>query len=512
MKVKFGEKIENIMGLLLGIAVTGMLAIFTVNSLLFTGYNGIDNAENILYKHDNVFLNVVGLIIICVVFYGMYRLIDFAAKKIPMAAIISIFMVVALFFGVYWVANLHALPLGDGYYVCTFAAEIETGNFVQLGPGGYLTIYPQQLGMVTLMRVLYRLFGLNNTYSFEYLNACAMPFIILAGYGIVHELTGSKRAEILSVLMIFFFSPLYFYTSNVYNDELALVCMMLAIWCMLAFMRTRKVIIAILMGLFVAAAIQLRLNSTILLVAMAIVIIIQILTRKEWQKIFVLAGMIILCMLSDWGIKKIYESAMDKNADAMPRLLHIAMGQQESELGPGWYNGYNWEVFNSVGCDADKASEIAMADLKERMSYFAAHPMEALDFYTRKINTQWNVPMYQGLAMSNRFEKEQEGIIKEVYTGKLHYVIEEYLNIFHLLVMLMSMLYIIVLIKEKAKIEKYILALVVFGGFIFSIIWEAKSRYVMPYFVMLIPYAGIELGVVCEKAEKLICAIFSKKA
>lgn len=32
------------------------------------------------------------------------------------------------------------------------------------------------------------------------------------------------------------------------------------------------------------------------------------------------------------------------------------------------------------------------------------------------------------------------------------------------------------------------------GGFLFSVIWETGARYVLPYFVMLIPYAAESLA------------------
>ena len=43
--------------------------------------------------------------------------------------------------------------------------------------------------------------------------------------------------------------------------------------------------------------------------------------------------------------------------------------------------------------------------------------------------------------------------------------------------------------KNVSPIEDYIGIVTILGGFLFSIIWEAKARYMFPYFVLMLPYA-----------------------
>lgn len=45
--------------------------------------------------------------------------------------------------------------------------------------------------------------------------------------------------------------------------------------------------------------------------------------------------------------------------------------------------------------------------------------------------------------------------------------------------------------RDYNSIESYVLLIAVFGGFLFSLMWEAKTRYVMPYLFMQIPYMAI---------------------
>ena len=42
---------------------------------------------------------------------------------------------------------------------------------------------------------------------------------------------------------------------------------------------------------------------------------------------------------------------------------------------------------------------------------------------------------------------------------------------------------------KEYEVNELILVLAIFGGMLFSLLWEAKSRYVLPYFILMIPYS-----------------------
>lgn len=47
-----------------------------------------------------------------------------------------------------------------------------------------------------------------------------------------------------------------------------------------------------------------------------------------------------------------------------------------------------------------------------------------------------------------------------------------------------------VYILEEKGLSRLILVITVFGGFLFHMIWEAKGRYILPYFVLMLPMAA----------------------
>ena len=83
------------------------------------------------------------------------------------------------------------------------------------------------------------------------------------------------------------------------------------------------------------------------------------------------------------------------------------------------------------------------------------------------------------------------------------------------IVLLVFTLSLINLLKYKKELsnEAILMITIFLGGFFFHVLWEAKSRYVIPYFVVLIPIACISLNkeILDFSIIKRIKNIFRKK-
>lgn len=55
-------------------------------------------------------------------------------------------------------------------------------------------------------------------------------------------------------------------------------------------------------------------------------------------------------------------------------------------------------------------------------------------------------------------------------------------------------------------VEKYALLIGVYGGFLFSLLWETKARYVFPYLLFLLPYAAAGIERLTEKSGRMVSA------
>ena len=54
--------------------------------------------------------------------------------------------------------------------------------------------------------------------------------------------------------------------------------------------------------------------------------------------------------------------------------------------------------------------------------------------------------------------------------------------------------------REKG-LEDHTLLITIIGGFLFHMLWEAKGRYILPYFVMMLPMAAVGLSRTAARAE-----------
>ena len=137
-------------------------------------------------------------------------------------------------------------------------------------------------------------------------------------------------------------------------------------------------------------------------------------------------------------------------------------------------NDYNQEI----------TDQISKEYIGERLQEFADEPLECLKFYYYKIISQWNEVTYE----ENR-TRELSPVAENLYFGKLHTVAEAIMNLYQLL-LFAGTLFFAWGLRKKEDISKVILLLCVLGGFLFHILWEGKSQYIITYFPLLLPCAA----------------------
>ena len=90
--------------------------------------------------------------------------------------------------------------------------------------------------------------------------------------------------------------------------------------------------------------------------------------RDVKRTIVIIAAMLVMV----FGIKTAVNThycaltGLEEIPAGSPSVSHIAMGLQESDLEDGWYNGYNYRVFDENDYDTDKTKEAAITEIKRR--------------------------------------------------------------------------------------------------------------------------------------------------
>jgi uncharacterized membrane protein len=484
-----------------------LFAALWIFAMCFSWNNRELENEYVYRQNDNIFINIVCLI-------AGLAIARFAAKiahkhishrKMDILAVVV--GIICVITSMYWIAISKTTMGADQKEIVQYAVQLMNGDTSSLLKGGYLGMHRHQLGIVTFMRVFFSVFGEGNYKAFQYMSACMVFVIVYAGYKIIDAISG-KNSEAAAVYLLFmlFCVPMYGYTPFVYGEIISTAFAMLGTWVFLSTLEKFRCRKLVLLALDCGFMLLLRRNTVIIAIAFLVVIIVKAINRPEWKIILTGVAVIAGLIISQTLVNAIYSSYIPKDSEEMPAILYVAMGTRDTAGDePGWYDCYNLLVFRENEYNAEASSAAAVETIKNFLGTCKASPMYAIRFYALKINTQWNVPMYQCLAMNNAFYEEPEGLAWEIYFNGKDVYLENFMNIYQLLIYGGVVLLLIYMRKKWVKIENYVLLIGVYGGFLFSLIWEAKPRYVFPYFIMMIPYAAIGLtelrlsGLSCRK-------------
>ena len=139
------------------------------------------------------------------------------------------------------------------------------------------------------------------------------------------------------------------------------------------------------------------------------------------------------------------------------------------------------------------------------MDYFKENPKECFSFYRDKFLTQWTDPTLASCqATYNDFGGRAE-VIQKIYDGDYNkyyvFICNMFQNVIFIGVFIWSINNFRKMVapgKKDTFVLTYIGIITVIGGFLFHMLWEANSRYIFPYAMMLIPYAAFGYGNLME--------------
>ena len=184
--------------------------------------------------------------------------------------------------------------------------------------------------------------------------------------------------------------------------------------------------------------------------------------------------------------------------------------QTGGELGPGWYNDYLRTGYRSVGGNPQAHLALIRGDLQRILTHFLQAPRDAIVFFIEKNATQWNDPTFQGLWINQLLAKYNETSLPRFAETLLSPACQTLLtrlgSYFTTLIYGGLLLWAWIPSSEKRRSGEDLLAVIFVGGFVFHTFWEAKSQYIFPYFVILLPYAAAGISDFSERSNRSIQA------
>lgn len=414
-----------------------------------------------------------------------------------------------------WVAIVPYHMEGDQAIVWQSAVFALQGNFSMYSHGGQMFIYPQQQGLAFLYEILFRLTGSDSHQMIGYINATLAPLTLSFGYLCVKEISGTKAAvRFLPFMMMCL--PYIIYSPYVYGDIPSISLSFVLLWSILKFTTTMRYRYAVLACGVAAVALICRKNIWIFLIGVLIGLGYQ--AWQKWNlKPVLFAVCIVLCASLSMTAIKQFNSIRSGYpvSEGMPTVLWIAMGLQYSEYGAGYYNNYSKEVYQKVGCDGEQAAAIGWQEVKDRVKIFMEYPDQCWMFFREKMKSQWVDPLFESVKFTGTFDEDNmDGVpsmILEIYQGEAKDTLRKICSIMMSVVYFFSLIGVGFRYFKKKPIVEDIPLIVFVGGFLFSIFWEAKARYMFPYFVLLQLYAAYGLTDMTEVIKVRVLKLASKR-
>uniref|UniRef100_UPI00405601C9 hypothetical protein n=1 Tax=Acetatifactor sp. TaxID=1872090 RepID=UPI00405601C9 len=478
------------------LCLVGVVFLFLAwDSMGFTCYTGEDYAGKILTEADKRVWNLLVLGAVLLVAYGLWRLQESSVAEKIWKCCVPIACVATVWISLWWAFASNTTPEGDQLIVSAAAVYAGQGDFSMLSWGGYLFYYPQQLGLMGFLEIVFGVFG-EYRYDVVYVIFALMNGgTVLFGSLFLRKIQAPCSTRILYTILMPLCLPYLLFTPYVYGDVPTIFFCVGLFWATAMWEKDGKYGYLILMCVMAALAVLFRKNSIIVVCGVVIGLVLMALAQKRLRHLVAIVAIVLAVIGSVQGVEAIYEQRSGYQVEAgMPAMLYLSMGMQDTDIGPGRYNNYTKEVFQSVELDRNMANEIARDDIRARWQELCEKPERLWEFYREKILTQWNDPLFASLVSNHVFAEEPEGLAAKIYQGEAHDYLKAFCNRYQFLIYSGCLLAILVLWKEK-ECAWSVPLIVILGGFLFSVIWEAQGRYVLPYYVFAVIYGAYGLTV-----------------
>lgn len=517
---KFAEKVYDSIEAVCKWFFVLFFAVLTMGALFVTETANDMQEQKMVFSFDRMYISIPVMFLIVFCGWLIVKCVskNYAKRLKWFRRIVSLWYVLA---GVILFLFARTCPGADAMSVYSMAEMVSEGKLgIIAGPEySYMSYYPQQIGLTTFLALILKIFRLFPMPIAGY-HLLKFPYLFMICIAtLLQEKIVRKMWNNDAVCCIFLYLsavnfPYVFYSTFIYSEIPAFFFFTIGAWLLCECLAKHeeeqggrckkegyKVFFTAVLSVFsFAIAVLIRKNTLVLMIAVLIVTFFHWFIRHNWEWLAysILCGIVCVSILP--LVIGMYENrAGNTLSEGVTASSYIAMGMQDtSGRGPGWYNGFNNSTYEKAGFDIDEADRISRQAISERKDYFANNPKEALKFYSRKISTQWFDGTYASLQATQATVSERSAFFNELFYGKYKAIYDEYCNAYQGVVYCGAFVCMMCLLKERKKnnLWKFMFAIGVFGGFLFHVLWEANSRYIVTYSFLLIPYGALGINTI----------------
>lgn len=472
----------------------------TINSLFRTTYFDLYQYTEIAkYKWDHpIFILILFMIALFLFHFVLNRDLNITRiKRVLLVWVLGVSLGSVLLF--------RCIAKCDSGFLNEIAIQFLQNNYQAFTAGGYLYMYPFQLGFTAIMELIYRVFGVENFIVFELLNILCVAGIVWTIPKITEELFGDEKIYQIAAMLSMGMLPLFLLSTFIYGDIPGWYMAVNAIYYMIRYLKTDRWVEILKVSVWLSAGIVMKSNLNIMLVAAVIVIVLHAFERKDIKLLLGAIAIVIISQLGVLTVNGIYSLRIgEKIPDGIPKIAWVAMGMQkpyEDGSAAGWYNGYNWDVYTQNGYDNELTKEACIANMKQSLQHFAEQPKSAVRFFYDKFSSQWNDPSFMSLLTNEWYSRnvEPQSSLAEFFLYGLGRTLLLFImNSYHFLIFAGTAVFCLRSFRSWSLSKAYLM-LNIFGGMLFHMLWEAKARYVLVYFILMVPLAAWGCSEIEEK-------------
>lgn len=476
-----------------------ILALLFYSSILFN-INVKPSPEQVIFELDNPILLALSVCLLV----GIIYIISSKGwlDKINSSRLFIALSIWVLISGIIIILSVSGTtPIYDQALIISAAQDFTKGEFDTtsgFSNGGYAAAFRQQIPLIAFLELMFRVFTVvNSLILFQLINLFSLIFTFYFIYKLSNIIFEDKRITNLTLLLSFFCLPPLFFVTFIYGNLISLCLLSASVFYFVKYRKNHNSRNLMVSLSILCLAVLFKQNSILIGLIYSCYMISDFIKIRNAKYLLWITAVFVPFILinSIIVITYQYRSSIKLEPDnQVPSIAWVAMGLQEGNIGPGWYNGFNWPN-NGPDFSSRNYYDRSVESIKSSVNNYVANPNYALNFFYSKTVSQWSEPSFGGLWINQRppsLDSYSLGWSENYYGNDdniLRKITFQIMNVYQSLIYFGALIY-FYLHRNKIYNKSLILGLIIMTGFVFHIIWEAKSLYALPYFLFCLPIAS----------------------
>lgn len=457
---------------------------------------------------------------------SLYYLVKYINRKYIISSIILVNFIFLLI-KVVIILSFNNSPIADSWDIFNGVNTLLfTSDKGPLYIGNYFAMYPQQLGMVSILSPLAILFkwDVNSYYYFQaFLIQLTIVLLTLCSF----KIKGLKVSLITTILLNLFipnlFVPFLIY-GDLYSYFYITILYTLYLYTRSNESKLIKVLVILVSLILISFAYLARISTIVFIIAFFIVYFIN---KSINKKYFVILALTVLFVTNAYPMNtKLYDKGdVCLGEHEFPSNTWIRLGVSYSwfdQVTPGFHDQrIDWD-FKSVGFNKNRMLVINNHVIKDRLNQMFK-TNEWIHFYKKKMVILWTDPDFEMMSYIAPFKGEHMSNPGELQKVELHgsgatnlkvengigewiqknyYLLRDFEKMYLYATLFIGFL--VFVNRKDESDEKFFIRLLLIGFFALHMLIEIKSRYIFVFYSSFIFVVSLTYY---EEFEKLLISL-----